>query len=163
MEREINVVAKIKDDGTATFVSGDGFTLNIGGGSQGTHLYKHTYYFFCGLENGEFGGFSVLTSDPTPWSGITDSRIPQTYGKRYPAFGKVVVGGSAYPWEEMGFIDPSSSVYPPNIDAFYQGEFLSPNLPFAEEEKAADYDTLRSYIGDDTPRNGWAVITEQIL
>lgn len=38
MERDINVVVRIKEDGSMSFMSGDGLPLKIGGG---TKLYKH--------------------------------------------------------------------------------------------------------------------------
>lgn len=38
MERDINVVVRIKEDGSMSFMSGDGLPLNMGGG---TKLYKH--------------------------------------------------------------------------------------------------------------------------
>lgn len=40
MERDINVVVRIKEDGSMSFVSGDGLPLNMGGG--GGHLYRHS-------------------------------------------------------------------------------------------------------------------------
>lgn len=41
MERNINVVAQVKEDGSIAFKTGDGLPLQMGGGEGGTKLYKH--------------------------------------------------------------------------------------------------------------------------
>lgn len=42
MERDINVVAHVKDNGSVSFTTGDGLPIQLGGGEGGgTKLYKH--------------------------------------------------------------------------------------------------------------------------
>lgn len=56
MERDINVVVRIKEDGTMSFVSGDGLPLNMGGQKLYRHLItmhddeEHGNNFYCRFE-----------------------------------------------------------------------------------------------------------------
>lgn len=61
MERDINVVVRIKEDGTMSFISGDGLSLQIGGG--GTKLYRHT---ITGEAMGNSFKFSFISTNSDP-------------------------------------------------------------------------------------------------
>ena len=60
MERDINVVVRIKEDGTMSFVSGDGLQLRIGGGGE-RKMYSH--FVSCG--NYDDLRFFFISSDNT--------------------------------------------------------------------------------------------------
>lgn len=47
MERDINVVVRIKEDGTMSFVSGDGLPLKIGGGDTPEKEYPYMIVGLC--------------------------------------------------------------------------------------------------------------------
>lgn len=83
MERDINVVVRIKEDGSMSFMSGDGLPLQIGGGGEGGHLYRHTIT----VVDGTYGhGYFIVdcinnSSEPFPTNfGLTeDVNGPVTY------------------------------------------------------------------------------------
>lgn len=61
MERDINVVAQVKEDGSIAFKTGDGLPLQIGGG--GTKLYRHT---ITGEAMGHSFKFSFISTNSDP-------------------------------------------------------------------------------------------------
>lgn len=62
MERDINVVVRIKEDGSISFVSGDGLPLQIGGGGE---------YEYDPNEPSGMKGFSTLIDWQTPQTTYT--------------------------------------------------------------------------------------------
>ena len=78
MERDINVVVRIKEDGTMSFVSGDGLPLQIGGGEGSTKLYKHE----VGLTQG-----STLDN----WSMICISPVSTAFATMDKLFESIVI------------------------------------------------------------------------
>lgn len=62
MERDINVVVRIKEDGTMSFVSGDGLPLKIGGG-EGGKLYLHNISL-----NNSGNYVKVISTDSTAYT-----------------------------------------------------------------------------------------------
>ena len=62
MERDINVVVRIKEDGTMSFVSGDGLPLQIGGG-EGGKLYLHNISL-----NNSGNYVKVISTDSTAYT-----------------------------------------------------------------------------------------------
>ena len=63
MERDINVVVRIKEDGTMSFVSGDGLPLQIGGGEEGGKLYLHNISL-----NNSGNYVKVISTDSTAYT-----------------------------------------------------------------------------------------------
>ncbi len=73
MERDINVVVRIKEDGTMSFVSGDGLLLKIGDG--GAKLYQHK---IAGEAMDNSFKFSFISTNPTPID-LTNSELHNRY------------------------------------------------------------------------------------
>lgn len=81
MERDINVVAQVKEDGSVGYKTGDGLPLDIGGGGEVKHLYKHTVR----IADGAHGIFMDIYNDTeTPFS-VTNSPFP--VAGFYPGYG----------------------------------------------------------------------------
>lgn len=74
MERDINVVAQVKEDGTISFKTGDGHPLSMGGG--GGHLYRHSVNVTTKdiAEDYDTGSFIVqfISNNRNPVHGLQD-------------------------------------------------------------------------------------------
>lgn len=68
MERDINVVAQVKDNGDVSYRTGDGLLLRMGAG--GTKLYKHSISF--NVENyGEYN-LEIISNSASPITNTND-------------------------------------------------------------------------------------------
>lgn len=104
MERDINVVVRIKEDGTMSFLSGDGLPLQIGGKKLYRHLItmhddeEHGNKFYCRFEYISTSAAPIQYLDELPLgeypvSGyLGDYDIPDMSGIRMPIF-KVSIEG----------------------------------------------------------------------
>lgn len=70
MERDINVVAQVKENGNVSYKTGDGLPLEIGGGSGGTKLYKHSIRFNVEMK-GEYN-LEIISNSASPITNTND-------------------------------------------------------------------------------------------
>lgn len=73
MERDINVVAHVKKDGTVWFGTGDGLLLDMGGGGEEEkHLYRHDVVINDKTYNHGYFTATVYSSSPAPIQSSSD-------------------------------------------------------------------------------------------